>query len=154
MLCGKLGQEPCLIDGQGQRLFAIDVLSGCDGLGCDDGVSVVGGGDHHCVSLVKHLVEHHAVVVVALCLRVPVEYVRGVLPVDIAESDDVLRFHLLQVSGTTSSDTYTEDVELVVGCHLLFLVLFPGRRFAGDDDVWSDCKSCSYCRSCLKERAS
>ena len=113
VLCGELGQESCFIDRKGKRFFYIDVLSCLHGRSGDDCVGVVGGSNHDSVSLVEHLVEHHAVVVVLLGLRILVEDVVGIFPVDIAQTYDVLGFHLGKVSCSAASDTDTEDVELV-----------------------------------------
>ena len=53
VLAGQLAQRPGLVDRARQRLLAEDVLAGLDGRGRDDGVRVVGRGDH---DRVDHLV--------------------------------------------------------------------------------------------------
>ena len=50
-------------DGAGQRLFAVDVLLARCGFGGDDGVPVIGDGDHDGVDIVAR--KHLAVVVEA-----------------------------------------------------------------------------------------
>ena len=155
-LCGhtvlrrKFGQESRLIDGEGERLLDIDVLPGRHRLGCDDGVGVVGGGDHHGVGLVEHLVEHHTVVIVLLCLRVLVEHVVGVFPVHVAETDDVFGLHLCEVGGSASSDADTEDVQLVARGDFLFLFLLR-CLLTRDDDVRCYRKSRGHGCSCLQK---
>ena len=129
------------------------MLAGSDCLGSDDGVGVVGGCDHDGVSLVEHLVEHLAIVVVLLCLRIFLEHRVSVLPVDVAESDEVLGLHFPEVSGSTATDTDTEDVQFVDGSDflLLFVVL---RGLTGDDDSWGYRQTGGHCCSLLEERAS
>ena len=56
---------------------------------------------------------NNSMVVVLLSLRILVEDVVGIFPVDIAQTYDVLGFHLGKVSCSATSDTDTEDVELV-----------------------------------------
>ena len=150
---GEFGQKPCLIDCEGERLLYIDVLSGGHGLGRDDGVCVVGCSDHHGVSLVQHLVVHHAVVIVLLGLWVLIEHMVGVLPVHIAESDDVFGLHFREVGRSTASDADTKDVQFVVGRDFLFL-FFLRCLLTCDDDVRGYSQSCSHCCSCLQEGAS
>ena len=116
-------------------------------------MGVVGGCDHNRVSLVEQLIVHHTVVVVLLCLWVLVEHVVGVLPVNVAESDDVFCLHFGEVSRSASSDADTEDVELVAWRDLLFLLLLRSLLTC-DDDVRGDRDASGHGGSCLQERAS
>ena len=115
VLVGQFGQQARFVDGVGQRLLDVDVLAGGDGVGGDDGVRVVGRGDHHGVGRFEQLVVHLAVVVVLLGCRVALEHVVGVFPVDVAQADDVLAFEPFQHRGAAASDTHAQDVELVAG---------------------------------------
>ncbi len=80
------------------------MFAGGHGLGGDDGMGVICGRDHHRVRLVQHFIEHYPVVVVLLRLGVLLKYMVSVLPVDVAESDDVLGFHLGQIGRSPASD--------------------------------------------------
>ena len=96
-----------------EGLLDIDVLAGGHGLGGDDRMGVVGRGDHHGVGLFEQLVVHAAVVVVFLGCGVALEYVVGIFPVHVAQADDVLALHRLQVGGTAAADADAQNVEFV-----------------------------------------
>ena len=115
VLVGQLGQQARLVDGVGQRFFAIYVLAGGDGVGGDDGVRVVRRSDHHGIGRLEHLVVHLAVVVELLGRRITFENVVGVFPVDIAQADDVLALQALQHRSAASADADAQDVEFVTG---------------------------------------
>ena len=74
---------------------------------------MVGRSTHHCICTFKHLVKHLAIIVVALCLGILVKNMFRILPVNITKANYVLCFHGTEVSGTTSSDTNTEDIQFV-----------------------------------------
>ena len=148
VLRGQLGQEAGLIHGTGERLLAIDVLASHDRVRGDDGVRVVRGGDHHGIGLVQHLVEHHAPVLVTLGVRVALEDVRGILPVHVAEADDLLGLQAAEDAGAPAADTDAENLEFAVqrGRSPFFTV---GEHFAGNHG-----KPEGGRRSCLQERPS
>lgn len=119
MLGSELGEQTALIHGVGEGLLAIDMLAGSDGVGRDDGMRMVGRTAHDGIRLGEHLVVHDAPVVVAFGIRITFKDGLCVLPVGIAQADDVLGLHLAEVGGTTATDTYTEDVQLVAGSFFL-----------------------------------
>jgi hypothetical protein len=88
------------------------VFSELHGHDAGDGVGVVGGADHDSVNLVVYFIEHPAKVFVWLSLRVQLECPGGMRVVDIAESDDILLFDALYVSGTSPTNTDTGNVKL------------------------------------------
>lgn len=75
------------------------MLAHRDRVGRDQAVRVVGRGDEHGVDILAHLVEHLAVVPVALGVRVAVESVLGIFPVDVAQGHDIFGLHVLEVGG-------------------------------------------------------
>ena len=137
VLRGQLGEKAGLVHGAGKRLLAVDVLAGHDGVRSDDGVRVVRGGDHHGIGLVQHLIEHHAPVLVALGVRVALEDVRGILPVHVAEADDLFGLQAAEDAGAPAADTDAENLVTV------------GENFAGNHG-----KPEGGRRSCLQERSS
>ncbi len=123
---GRFHQRPCLPDGSGQRLLDVDVQSALHRLLRGDGVEVVRGRDDDPVDFVFQVVEHAAVVGVALGLLVrlvqgpePVRHVAvavaqrlvDVVEVDVADGDDVLARHRVHVTGAPSPDADARDVE-------------------------------------------
>ena len=132
MLGGELGQEAGLIDCEGEGLLDIHVLSRGHSLGGDDGVGVVGGGYDNSVSLVEQLVEHHAIVVILLRIRIFLEYMVGVFPVDVAKTDELLSLHGGKVSGSTSSDTNAKNLKLL-GRYDFFLLFVLGGLSSHND---------------------
>ncbi len=80
----------------------------------DDGVGVVRRRDHHRVDALL-LLEHHAVVLVDLGLRVQRDGLRRVGAVDVAQGDDVLALAGLQVGAPHAADADGGDVQLVAG---------------------------------------
>ena len=83
----------CSANGAGERLFAVDVFLAGGGFGGDDGVPVIGDGDHDGVDVVAR--EKLAVVVVGGAVLVAVLAVDGVerhlqaVLVDVAGGDDL-----------------------------------------------------------------
>ena len=129
------------------------MLPGGYGLGGDNGMGVVGGGDHDSVSLIEHLVEHHTVVIVLLGVRISLENMVSILPVDVAKSDDILGLHLTKVGGSTSSNTDTKNLKFLGRSHF-FLLLVSLGGLSGHHDTRCYCQSGSHRCSLLKERAS
>jgi len=124
-LC-QLREQTGFIDGVNEWFLHIDVFSGCDCLSGNDGVGVVGSCNHHGISLIEQFGKHLAVVLVAFCLGVFLEYVVGILEVDITQSDDFFGFHFSQVGSTAPPDSHTEDFQLAVerlgvACCFVFL---------------------------------
>ena len=124
------------------------MLAGHDRIRGDNRVRVVRGGDHHGIGLVQHFIEHHAPVLVALGVRIALEDVRGILPVHVAEADDLFGLQAAEDAGTPAADTDAEDLEFAVqrGRSPFFTV---GENFAGNHG-----KPEGRRRSCLQERSS
>ena len=75
-------------DGAGQRLFAVDIFLARCGLSGDDGVPMIGNGDHDGVDIVAR--HHLAVIVVGGAVLIAVVGVDGV--------DSLLQMVLLDVA--------------------------------------------------------
>ena len=114
VLGGQLGEQAGFVDGAGERLLHVDVLAGLDGGSGDDRVRVVGRGDHHGISLVQHLVEHHPPVLVALGVGIALEDVGSIFPIHVAQADDLFRLQPAEDAGSASADPHAEDLELAV----------------------------------------
>ena len=84
VLLGQLREQTTLIGIERHRLLQINMLAGGYSLCCDDGMRVVGRCNHHGIGLVEHFVEHLAIVVVGLGLRILLEDMLGILPVAVA----------------------------------------------------------------------
>ena len=147
---GKFGEETCLVDGMNERFLAIYVLAGCNRLCSNDSVSVVSSSHHYGVSLVEEFVVHLAVVAVSLRIRITVEDVGGIFGIHVAESDDFLGLHRLEVCCTSSSDSHTENLEFLLGwsCRL-FLLSGCCKQITRCHREPDGC-----CCSCLQESAS
>ena len=74
---------------------------------------MVGRGDEHGVDILAHLVEHLAVVPVALGVRVAVESILGIFPVDVAQGHDIFGLHVLEVGGAHAAASDGGDIEFV-----------------------------------------
>ena len=72
------------------RFLHIHVLASLHSLGGDDSMGVVRRCDYNCIRILEHLIEHYTVIVVPLGIRITLEYRFGIVPVHIAESDDIL----------------------------------------------------------------
>src|ERR1039458_1907179 len=112
-LAGGLCQVPRFPHRMGKRLLAIDMLAALDGLHRRKGVVVIRSSDDDSVDLL-HLVEHLAVVGELLSLGILLEYVAGMVPVHIAQGDNILALQLAEIMGALSSDSDTGQVELLV----------------------------------------
>ncbi len=111
-LAGRLPEGPCLEHGPRQRLLAVDVLAQLDRHHAHDRVNVVGCAHDDRVDAL-FLLEHDAKVLVLPGLGVSPERVPGVVPVDVAQSDDVLAADVVQVAGPLPPDADAGNVELV-----------------------------------------
>ena len=122
-LAGRLADHPRLADGARQRLLGEDVQAAFERGHGDHGVRVVGGRDEHRVKVVVG-VEHLAVVVVPLRVRMCVHRLFGALPVDVAERHDVLAGDAGDIAPAFAAGAHGCDVQLVAG-----------RLFAAPEDV-------------------
>ena len=114
VLGGQFGEQAGFIDRVRKRFLHIDMLAGLDGLGGDAGVGMVGRGHYNRIRALQHLVIHLPVIAELLRLRIRVEHAFGIVPVRIAQTDDVLSvLEAVQVGITPAADTDGEDVEFV-----------------------------------------
>ena len=150
MLGSQLGEQTRFVYRVSQRLFAIHVLTCCDSFCTDNGVSMVGSGTNHSVALVKHFSEHHLVVIVSLGIRIAFEHRCCIFPVHVAQTDDVFSFQSTEHSSTTSTDTYTQNLELTILGTLFLLLCIYFCKHAARSHGQTD----SSCRTCFQERSS
>ncbi len=112
-------------------------------------MGMVGSSDHYSVGFGKKLFEHHSPVFVLLGIGIMLEYAVSVLPVNVAEADNLLCLHILEVVETSSSYADTENLELavkVLGSRFFFL-------FSCEKCVRSHCEAYRCSCSGLKERS-
>ena len=83
------------VNGAGERLFAIDMLAHANGGHRNDGVIVIGRADNDGIDAF-FLVEHLAEIFVAFGFRISFESFGGVIPIHIAERDDIFVFDWLR----------------------------------------------------------
>ena len=117
LVLGGRGHESAhLLDGVGQRFFAIDVFAAAHGFHGNDRVGVVGSADDDRVNLLAHLVEHDAVILEPFGLGILGELLGGVVVVHVAEGDEVLAFARdgVDVGAALAADADSGDVEFVV----------------------------------------
>ena len=131
VLGSQTGEQAALVGIQRHGFLYIHVLAGLNGIGCDDGVGMVSRSHHDSICRLQHFIVHLTVVVVLLCIGIAVQHGFSVLPVAVAEANDVLGLcHFGNVSGTASADADSEDVQFVGGS---FLTDFCTQYRAGDD---------------------
>ena len=135
MLGCQFGEKTGLIYGMRHRLLHIYMLSCLDCLSGDHCVGVVCSSDHNRIGILEHFIEHHAVVIVPLGVRIAVKYRLCIIPVNIAKADDVLRLEFAEYCRTASSDSYAEDVELVArGCRMTMYLTEDSARGDGQSE--------------------
>jgi hypothetical protein len=88
-LAGEFADHPGFIDAVRQRLLAVDMLAEPQGRGRGDGMHVVGRGDGDGVDVLLRL-EHLAEIGVEAGARVFARVGSQVVPVGIAQGDDIL----------------------------------------------------------------
>ena len=104
-----------LVDGVGERLLAEHVLLELHGRQGDRGVHVVRGSDHYRIEVLALALEHLAIVLVLLRVRILREPASGPLFVHIAHSHNVLGSRGAdQNGGPANSHTDGGDIELLV----------------------------------------
>ncbi len=89
MLGGQAGKQPGFVHGMRKGLFAIDVFPHGKGLGSNYGVRMICGTHHNGIYLVAHFIEKLTEVFVFFCIGVCCKLVGGILPVHVAQSNDV-----------------------------------------------------------------
>ena len=112
-LPGRLGHRPRLVNRARQRFLAVHVLAVLEGRHRHHGVEVIGRGDHHCIDAL-FLLEHHPEIAVVPGLGIFFERVGGIVPVHVAQRDDVLAAHVAQVVRALSADANAGQVQLLV----------------------------------------
>ena len=90
LFAGHVGELANLPDVVGERLFEVNVFATLEGPVTGVKVRVVRGGNHHCIDLLVHLVQHHAEIIKKRLVCSPVLHVfRAEVAVHIAECDEV-----------------------------------------------------------------
>ena len=107
-----------------QGLLAVDVLPHFHGDNGSDGMSVIGGSNHHAVNLLVQFVQHDAPVVEALSLRVLLHDFRGDVsggplrlgsPVHITDGNNILAGKFAQSPGAVGADPDKSQIHFVAG---------------------------------------
>lgn len=110
------GRESCdysgLVDGMRQGFFAVYVLAEAQGCGGRDGMSVIGGGDNDRVD--AWLLEHLSEIVVGFRLGKTLARSSQQAVIDIAQSDDILLLHAIEVFASAVRRADHRNVELLV----------------------------------------
>lgn len=115
VLVGELGQQARLVYAVRQRFFAIDVFAHRDRIRCHEAVGMVGGAHDNRVDGIAHLVEHRPVVPETARIGIAVEGLFRIIPVGIAQCDDILALAALEHAGPAAADAHARDVEFVTG---------------------------------------
>ena len=109
-LARGLGQGAGLVDIVSERFLEVNVFAGLEGGQGDDGMGVVGRGDHDRLDVLL-FIEHLAVVGPDSCLGIFFEDFGGVVVVHVAQGDDVLGVEVFEVGGAHAADADAGDVE-------------------------------------------
>ncbi len=112
---GKTGEQTRLVNGMCERLLAVYMFAGYKSVGRDDCMGVVGSSYYNSICILEHFVVHTTVVVVTFCVGISAEDVVGILPVYVAEADDVFLTNVIEHGSTATTDAYAENIEFVAG---------------------------------------
>jgi hypothetical protein len=104
------GDDASLVDGAGERLFAINVLAHFDGGHRDKSVIVIRSTADDRVDAL-FFVEHFAKVFVAFGVGIALEGFGGVIPIDVSKRDDVFLFDRFDVPTALSADADAGNVQ-------------------------------------------
>ena len=77
-------------------------------------VMMIGRADNHRINLRFHLLQHHPVVFKLSGFRKSIEHARSAILIDIAQGDDVLGRHSLNIARRLSSSSDRCDVQSLV----------------------------------------
>ena len=90
------------------------MLTESHGVSRDDSMSMVCGCNDDSVDGLVHLIIHLAVVPISFCVRELVEYALGVIPVDVAKSNNVLGvFHCIDIGMSHTADTNNGNIQFI-----------------------------------------
>ena len=111
----RIGQQPRLPSGAGQRFFEVDVFTHLHACQRHRRVHEVGNGNGDRVKILALFVEQRAEVAIDGQLRVTLQFRRGAVDIHIAKRDDVLRLGgFVENRGAASSTANCCNVQLVV----------------------------------------
>ncbi len=97
-----------------QRLFAVTVFAGFHRRDRDRRVRMIGRGDNDSVDFLAHFVEHHAEISKPPGLRKPGAKHRRSIIVDVAQSNDVLALHQLEIGFPLIAKSNAGDIQFFV----------------------------------------
>ena len=121
-----------------ERFLDIDMLPQGNRVCSDHRVGMVRSGHDDSVDVLAHLVQHHPPVFETPGGRIVVERLHCIAPVHVAQGDDVLRRHILQVPAAYTADSHSRDVQPVTGSHM--------PQCLSKYMAWHDGKSSRSCR--------
>jgi len=109
-----LSDLPSFPNGMDQRLFTIDVFAEFDCGHENEGMEVIGRGDHDGVDILL-LVQHLPKISEDFCFGIFFEDASGVVGVDVAEGDNIFAAELFEVGCALTTNANAGNVEFFAG---------------------------------------